>query len=162
MKSLIVGLALSILFVSFTIYQQDHNSYIRALESLKYVADECSASASLYFDKSEYAEGRMVFNQSEGIKAIEYILKKGLKLDDSLNPLPNTYWTEQVDYKVYFYDDSNSTFPFLFVDPDTSFTKTISEPTVIVTINAGKPRYRLSFITASDAIRSSSYEYEGR
>lgn len=177
MKPLIVGLALTILFTSFSIYQLDNNRHIRESEILKYVADECSASGSLYFDKAEFSIGKKVFNDIESLKAIEFIIKKSLHLDDSFNPLPNTYWTETIVFDVYYFDDSltmrkytngvlveqNSfNYPYLFVDSKTSYTKAISEPTVIVTIDAGKPRYRLLFLTPTNVIRSSAYEYQGR
>lgn len=160
MKPLIVGLALAILYTSFMIYQQDNNQFIRALEDLKYVADECSDSASLFYNTSQFGKGKKTFNQIEGKKAIKDILKKNLNLDDTLTPLPGGYWTETIEYDVYFFDDSNTTFPYLFTDPKTSYSKTLTEPTVIVTVNAGKPRFRLSFLNPSDAIRSSAYEYE--
>lgn len=162
MKPLIVGMAIVLLFTAFILFQQDHNKYIRELERLKFIADECSASASLFFDTVEFSEGRKVFNRTESIKALEYILKANLKLDDELKPLPNNYWRDTVKYDVYFFDEGNTTFPFLFTDPKTNYVKTLVEPTVIVTINTGKPRYRLSFVTLTDTIRSSAYEYETR
>jgi len=162
MKPFIFAMALTILYTTFSIYQHDHNAFIRQQEQLKYVADESSASASLFYDTTEYSEGRKVFNRTEGIKALEDILKRNLKLDDFFIPLPNTYWREKIEYKVYFYDESNTTFPFVFTDPTTSYVKTLTEPTVIITVDAGKPRYRLSFLNPVNTVRSSAYEYETR
>jgi len=162
LKVLIVAISITILFTGFLIYQQDNNRYIRELENLKHAADECSASASLLYHPTEFSQGRKIFNQTEGIEAIKYMLKSYLNLDDILMPLDNTYWQDQITYDAYFLDTSNTTFPYLFTDPLTGYVKTITEPTVIVTINAGTPHFRLSFLSPDDAIRSSSYEYDGR
>lgn len=162
MKPLIVGLAIVILFTAFTIYQQDNNTYIRQLEYLKYIADECADSAALYYNTTEFGEGRKVFNQDEGIKAIEYMLKDYLNLYDDLTPKDNSYWVDPIEYNVYFFDYSNTTFPTLFTEPITGYVKSITEPTVVVTINAGRPKFRLPFLSADDAVRTSAYEYQER
>ena len=47
---------------------------------------------------------------------------------------------------VYFIDDSTVTFPYLFIDNITGYSKYVFEPTVIVTIKAGRERMRLPFL----------------
>lgn len=162
MKTLIVTIAITLLYAGFLVYQQDNNRYLREVENLKHAADEASASASLYLDASEFAQGRKVFNRTEGIIAIEFMLRSYLNLDEQLIPLDNTYWQDKITYVLTYFDESNTSFPVLFEDPLTGYVKTITEPTVIVTVNAGRPRYRLSFLSPNDAIRSSCYEHVGR
>ncbi|MGD9679239.1 MAG: hypothetical protein AB7V16_12935 [Vulcanibacillus sp.] len=162
MKSLIVGVALILLYTIFIIYQDDSNTYQRELERLKQVADECASSGALYFYENQYSEGYKVINQTETINAIEYILKYNLKLDDNFNPLSISYWKEHITYNAYFFDDSNTSFPFLYTDPYTGGQKLITEPSVVVIINAGYGDFRLSFLDLNDSIRSSSYEYYTR
>lgn len=173
-----MGIALVILCTIFTVFQQDNDRYIEEYEKLKYTADEVASSGAAYKDLIEYSYGKMVFNYAEGNKAVSYQIKALLKLDDSFNPL-NTYWRDKISYKVYYYDHSNIakiyengslveeksfSFNYLFQDKDTGYTKLIVEPTVIVTINAGKPRFRLTLFDTSniDAIRSTAYEWKGR
>jgi hypothetical protein len=50
--------------------------------------------------------------------------------------------------------------PFLYIDQKTQYTKLITHPTVVVTIDSGKPRFRLSFLRLDDVIRSGSYEHK--
>lgn len=161
MKPLLIGLSVIILYITFTPYQQDNNEYMRQLENLKYVADECAASSSLYLDES-ISDSNIVFNRTEGKKAIEKILQDSLKLDNGLNPLDGSYWQEKIKYDVYYIDDGNTTFPYMFIDKRTGYKKLISEPTVIITIDGGKPRFRLSFLQAKNGVRSSGYEYVAR
>lgn len=175
MKQLIISVAIIIIYSQFIIYQHDHNRYLRELLNLKYVADECSASASLYYDDENLRKGLKVYNIIESERSIKELLKKNLILDDSLKPINNNYWQDNIIYYSYYFDDSGMmkvyknnvlqeqkvfTYNYLFTDPLTGYTKLITEPTVIVTINAGKSRYRLAYINNNrNSIRSSGYEY---
>ncbi len=162
MRDMLFGIAFLLVYTISTVFQQDYNLNQRQLEKVKFVCEEASASASLYHSKTEYAEGREVFDQAEGKKALEDQIKTLLYLDSSFIPTASSYWRDKANYKVYFFDDSNTTYPYVFVDPDTGYTRTITDPTVVVTINTGRPRYRLSFITLTDTIRSSSHEWISR
>jgi len=162
MKSFIVSIALILLFNIYTVFQIDSDTYRRQLERLKFVAEECADSAALYYDLEAYSQGKIIYNQDEGIKAIEYMLKTHLKLDDSLKPVSG-YWQDQIQYDVYFIDEKNYTFPYEFpyefIDARTGYKMYIFEPTVIVTIEAGRGRMRLPFLSINSSIRSSAYEY---
>lgn len=177
MKPLLVGLALIILYSMFIVYQQDNNVFIRQLENLKYVADEAAASGALFFDEAEYSEGRKVYNRTEGNKAIAYMIKNLLRLDNTFTPMADSYWIDTINYDVYYFDDSKIMskysngvlvqeepfeYGFMFEETKANYIKYIDSPTIIVTINAGKPKFRLSFINPTDVIRSSGYEYLGR
>jgi hypothetical protein len=97
-----------------------------------------------------------------------------LNLDSNLEPLSDSYWEEGFDYYSYYIDDSqmlrkykNGVFEDeyifeygnMFVEPITNYHKLITKPTVIVTLDSGKPYFRLSFLEPSDAVRTSAYEY---
>ncbi|OEF99445.1 hypothetical protein BHF71_09035 [Vulcanibacillus modesticaldus] len=161
MKAYIIGVAMFVVFISFTIFQQDYNLYQEHLYNLKFVAEESAASAAQYIDVDNYAEGKIIFNRLEGIEAAEYLIIKQLKLDKNFMPLSNSYWHERIDYRINFFDESNSVFPFLYENSENNFVLTISNPTVVITINAGEPRYRL-FNSLTDAIMIAVYEWKGR
>lgn len=162
MKPLITGLALIIVFSIFAVFQNDNNTYLRQLEYIKYTADECAATANLYYISKDYHNGKKVFNRDECEKAIRDIIVTNLSLNDDLSPLSQSYWTDKITYNVYYYDDSNTIYPFLFTDSLTGYMSSINKPTVIVTITAGRPRFRLNFLQELNiiAIRSSAYEYQ--
>lgn len=160
MKSYIMGFAIFLISMSFTIFQQDYNLHQQHLYSLKFTAEEAAAAAAQYLELNQYKNGRLVFNQAEGTKAAEYIIKQQLKLDDNFAPLFGSYWHDQVQYKIEYFDDSNSTFPFLYTHEMTQISITIAEPTVVVTIDAGKPQYRM-FANPPNAIRVASHSWKG-
>lgn len=162
MMQFIMTTAMIILWTITIIFNQDFNMLQEYYHNLKYICEDAAADASLYYDVEEYSLGRKVFNQAEGIKAIENQIRNSMHLDSNFVPMENSYWTEKVSYKVYFYDDSNTVYPYLFQDQDTMYTKAITSPTVIVTINAGPGRFRLPFIPRYQMIRSSAYEWKQR
>lgn len=163
MKPFIVGFATVLLSVFILVFNQDYRQNNYYCKELKYVAEEASASASLFTNSTDYSNGCIVFNQIEGNKAVKAQIINLLRLDNSLNPLSNSYWTDTISYKVYYFDDSNTSYPFLFKDTDTLFTQVVTDPTVVVTINAGKGRYRIPlFKNTGNFIRSAAHELKRR
>lgn len=161
MKPFILCLAVLFLYSITIVTAQDFRMGQRNNYELRYVTDEISVSASLFCDSSAYSDGRIIYNYDQGLAALEDQLKYLLRLDDSFVPLAGSYWTDPIKYKVYFYDHSNVLrvylngllvdqlpfdFPVLYKDSDTLFTKVVTVPTVVVSINAGRSRYRVSFL----------------
>ena len=158
MKTFIVSLALVILFNIYTVFQIDMDVYKMQLERLKHVAEECADSAALFYDTEQFSYGKIIYNQYEGEKAILYMLKSLLYCDNGLKPTAG-YWQDKILHDAYFIDDSTVTFPYLFIDNITGYSKYVFEPTVIVTIEAGRGRMRLPFLSITSSVRSSAYEH---
>lgn len=143
MKTYIIGIGLSFVFTLFTIYQYEYNLHQEQIFNLKFVAEEAAAGAAQYILLDYYTNGYLVFNQGESIKAVEYILHKNLNLSLELFPGTNSYFTEQISYDIKFFDDLNTNYPYLYEDFTYDFSLTITNPTVVILINAGKPSYKL-------------------
>ncbi len=161
MKAYIIGLALCFVFMIFTTYQSEYNLHQEQAFNLKFVAEEAAAGAAQYILLDQYTNGYLVFNKIESIKAIEYILHKNLKLSLELFPGTNSYFTQQIQYDIRFFDDSNTNFPYLYEDLINRFTLTISNPTVVIIVNAGKSRYKL-IDNPPDVISIAAHEWKGR
>lgn len=159
MKQFIIFIATVFLCMTTLVFNQDEALYVRKNEQLKFVASEAAAAAGQYYNYSEYAEGRKVFNQPEAIRAAEHLIKYNLKLDNGFVPNGNSYWRDQITYQIFFYDDNNTVFPTLYTDPDNNFTIAIGDPTVVVRIIAGRGRFRLTS-TEPIAVRTAAYEWK--
>ncbi len=176
MKPLITGSALVIVFIIVFSFQTDNYEYRLNTKKLKNCSDEAAYSASLYYNQVEKSNGKTVFLEDDGIKAIEHVIKSWLKLDENLMPTNESYWTDAISYKAYFYDDDlrcnvyingirspseefDFVYPFLHEDDELDYVKTIGNANVIVKINAGKAKFTLDFIVEPVVIRTSSYEY---
>lgn len=163
MKAFIVGAAALILSLFCYAFNTDFNLNKHANNELRFVCEEASAAGTLFLEMNQFSTGRIVFNREESLRAIEAVIISMLKLDVNMNPTSESYWQEQISYNAYFYDDSNTTYPYLFTDPETGFVYLVKKPTVIVTINAGKARYSLQFLkNGPDNIRSAAHAWEGR
>ncbi|MFE5324644.1 hypothetical protein ACFQ88_38990 [Paenibacillus sp. NPDC056579] len=160
MKVFILSIVLVLLATIMMVNSQDHNTAQRYLYDLKFVAEEAAAAAAQYYVKNQYAQGRYQFDQDKGIVAAEYVIKKNLKLDDQFVPLSNSYWQEKITYSIEFFDDLNTTYPYLYQHTSGDFTLAIGDPTVVVTINAGKARYRV--LTAPSLYRTAAHTFKER
>jgi|GEM_PF-766708 len=199
MKAFITGIAVLIILILLITFWQDHLSYRLQAELLKHCADEASASAMLYYDNYYNNDtenpikigknfGQVVFDESEGIEAIEHILKNWLKLEGkgSLIPKADSYYKDEINYTAYFFNEvldnsSKEIFncsvykngkkideecfktnnrSYLYKDSQLNYEKLITSANVIITINVGKASFRLSFIKEPILIRSSGYDYE--
>ncbi|WP_291633734.1 hypothetical protein [Clostridium sp.] len=161
MKQFIVGWAIVLLSLNWLSYKQDNYMHQEQMLRLKRVCQEAAVAGAQYFDKSQYRYGKYVFNQSEGTKAVEEIIKYNLKLDNNFVPLANTYWQDKITYTITFLDDSNTVYPLLYTDPSGMLTHAITSPTVVIAINAGKTRYRL-ITNPPTAFRVSAHAWKTR
>jgi hypothetical protein len=160
MKVFIIWMMLLIPDFMFLVYEDQYNRAERHMIQLKYIAEEAAAAAAQYHSKVEYSNGKMVFNQAEAIKATEFVIKTDLNLDNNFVPMAGSYWTDKVTYTINFYDDSNTTYPYLYTHNSSLFTLAIGDPTIIITINVGKPRY--SIVTPpANLFRTAAHEWQG-
>jgi len=178
MKVFIVTVAVVILYSFIVVFSQDYRQAQRNSYRLKYVCEELSATGASFYDQEEFGEGYTIFNTDEGIEAIKDQMVNLLSVDSDLTPVANSYWSKNMEYKVYFYDDSEickvytngeieREEPFSYgsahKDDWTSYNEVIIDPTVVVTINAGPSRFRIKILDPiPDTIRSSSHEWEAR
>ena len=178
MKIFIITVAVVIVYSFTMVFTQDYRQAQRNSYRLKYVCEELSATGALFYNLEDYSKGYTIFSTEEGNNAIKDQLTNLLSVDSSFTPADNSYWSKQLEYKVYFYDDSEIckvysngsfereeafTYGYTHRDDWTLFNTVISDPTVVVTINAGPPRFRVKFLDVlPDIIRSSSHEWEGR
>jgi len=177
-KIFIITVAVVIVYSFTMVFTQDCRQAQRNSYRLKYVCEELSATGASFYDLKDYSEGYTIFNTEEGIAAIKEQITSLLSVDSGLAPLDNSYWSKQLEYKVYFYDDSEIckvyfngsfereeafTYGSTHEDDWTSYNTVISDPTVVVSINAGPARFRVKFLESlPDIIRSSSHEWKGR
>ena len=178
MKIFIITVAVVMLYSFTMVFTQDYRQAQTNSYRLKYVCEELSATGASFFDREKYSDGYTVFKTDEGINAIKDQLTNLLSVESSRAPVANSYWSKNIEYKVYFYDDSGIckvytngspdrekafTYGDLHKDDWTLYNVVISDPTVVVTINAGPGRFRLKFLgPLLDIIRSSSHEWEER
>ncbi len=128
---------------------------------LKFHIQEAAAAAAQYIELEDYGQGRMVFNQVEAVRAAEYVLQRNLHLNDDFSPDKHSYWQETVRYEIEFYDESNTSFPYLYEHDSNYFTLLLTDPTVIVTVDAGPSRLRL-WNDSQGIVRTGAHTWQER
>ncbi|RKJ72756.1 hypothetical protein D7X33_21075 [Butyricicoccus sp. 1XD8-22] len=162
MKEMILGLAMSILAITILLTIGDLDQYKEQRVRLKNVSEEVAAAAAQYKTLESYADGYLHFNQTEGNKAANYTLQRHMNLNNTLVPQIPNYWinTPNIQYQITYIDYSNYTtyltnpadtavaFPkdYTFTHFGETFTTVLFGPSVIVSINAGKPNHRVGFL----------------
>lgn len=161
MKSYIIGLALFILFMAFTIFQADYNRHQEQIQELKYIAEEVAAAAAQYIILNKYREGYLVFNQTAGDLAAFRMVQRNMELDTNLKPSLYSDWQGPITYNVDYYDDLNADYPHELLVAELGQVLTITAPTVVVTINGGRANYRF-YQDPPDIIALAAHEWRGR
>jgi hypothetical protein len=160
MKSFLIGIATVFLYMIVLGLSFDTKMYLEQIKEVRFIAQEVSATSTLFLDLYDYSQGEIIFNEAEALKAIDAQVKELLKLDATGVPLDSSYWQEPAECLVYFYDDSKvcrvykngvlqNTYPFeypyLHQNAEYNHVQTVAAPIAIVNINAGKPRFRFTF-----------------
>lgn len=145
MKWFITGWAFLVLAAFGLVYQHNYNLHQEQIDYLKYVAQEAAAGAAQYFSEEKYGDGYLVYNQTEGNKAANAIVKELLYLNDDMSPTNKTYWkqTNKVTVELQYFDEENYTFPYdyTYEHPNGSTHFIMYGPSVIVKVNVGKAKY---------------------
>ena len=155
-----VSMALLFTFIYAMFLDMDIDSHELHRKHLKGVSEEVAASAAQYFVLSAYGDGFYNFKQSEGDKAANYTLQSSMQLNTENVPLQGAYWQDKtkveltyIDYdtsSLYLADDASSSEPFpnryTFSHFGETHTVTLYGPSVIASINAGKPNYAMSLL----------------
>jgi len=154
----ILGLAVTIVSSFGLVMQQDHHIHQTQYQNLKFYSEEASAAAAQYLDLEEFSEGNFVFNQEEGRKAGESIIRENLNLNEDLEPEEGSYFEDTFEVEFLFYDDTNLDEEAIIYSSG-KFHVVITEPTVVVRINAGDSRHRL--IEPIKIMQVSAHSWEG-
>jgi hypothetical protein len=132
---------------AFVFYQNDMGRYMRAQTALKALAEECAAGAALYFDDEAYAEGHMIFNETEARAYIAHMLTT------SGVPSPDVRAAGSVAATVSFYDDRGSYGAVL------GAFGVVMHPSVVVKLRVEtEDIFRLPFLTVTALEREAMYE----
>lgn len=176
MKTFIIGLALTLVLSTAMIFKMDNDEFQLTQERYKTIANNAADAASLYYNKEQFSNGIKVFNKTSGNQAAKDVILKGLSLNDERKGGITKYALGKHDYYIYFFDETgvlskykngiflsseDIVFPFTFEESLTGYKTQVTEPTVLITIVAGKFDFRESFIHDQELIRTSGYEYVG-
>ena len=170
MKILIIFVSILIINTGALIFQSDFNRFNIFSAFAKDFADEAASSIALYYDEDNYSNGYLVSNKEEAMEHLEFLI-------DSLMKKYNNQGIKDIEYNLYFVDQSNMIyaykngkliyekeieFPFYFNDASEN-SILVSRPSIILNLSINfKDIFRLPFIKQEVVSRSSMYELKSR
>ncbi|MGI6752416.1 MAG: hypothetical protein ACOX4U_07435 [Anaerovoracaceae bacterium] len=139
MKVFLVFISLFMINVSFLSFQGDMNRYIQLRTFLKYQAEECAASAALYYDEESYGNGVMAISMEEATEYMDYTIEQ-------LISSPMIPSGAELLYDIVIQDDEKG-----YLDED-------KIPSVTVTLHMDTPDlFRLPFLEVIEVERKARY-----
>jgi hypothetical protein len=150
---------LTVLFAFIMNIQTNLDTDKTATRQLKNAAELAAHDASLALNSTNLVDGNIVFDIQQATENIKKSLQFHLDLDDSLKPLADSLYQDNITIEhLEFIDDSNATFPYNYFNPRYDIVDTLQGPSVIVVISTDSPRY---FAGDSIKIRQAAvYEYK--
>ncbi|MEI8215745.1 MAG: hypothetical protein WCF96_01485 [Eubacteriales bacterium] len=170
MKVFLIFTSILTINIGALIFQSDFNRFTIFSEVVKNFADEAASSTALYYDEDNYSNGYLVSNKEEAMEHLEFLI-------DSLMKKYNDQGIMDIEYNIYFADQSNMIyafknskmiyekeiiFPFYF-DDESQNSILVSRPSIILNLSLKfNDIFRLPFIKQEVVSRSSMYELKSR
>jgi len=140
MKVFIVFLCILIIFVGFFVYESDLSNYLRIEGYLKNLSEEAACAAAMYYDEARFGQGIYILSETEGRKAVEYIVAEA---NSALSSVREGILTYELD---------------LF-DSEKGFDGTEQRPAAQVTLTyTCDDLFRLPFLRVTSVERRGRYE----
>lgn len=142
MKEIIFTLLVSVVCITFWLWQVDDNNTSLANERLKNAVNYAAHDASLQVDRTELARGRIVFDKDTAEEAFKKTLQENLFLDAELNPKPNTLFKEKLSviHTDYIDNSTITDYPYFYEETNYGIHHWIYGPAVVFAIEVPRPR----------------------
>lgn len=142
MRETIFTLLLSVICLTFWMWQIDDNTTGLANERLKNALNYAAHDACLQINKTELARGVIVFDTTTADEVFQKTLADNLFLDKGLVPKPNTLFKERVSvvFTDYIDDRDGVVFPHLYENSIHGIRQWIYGPAVIYAVQVARPR----------------------
>lgn len=140
---------------------------------IKRVVDECAVGASYYLDTANYSQGFYVYNDSDCLEHVKFILQENMGMRPDFTMPAGKYWTGPAVYYTAITDDLNtlriyrndtllSSNPFVYgndyTDPITGRVVEIVHPSIIVSVDFNVPLRVTRNFDGSHGMSISVYE----
>jgi len=142
MRETIITILLSIVCLTFWIWQVDDNVTSLANERLKNAVNYAAHDASIQIDKKYLGNGRIAFNNAKAEEVFRQTVADNLFLDSDLVPRPNTLFKEKITviYTDFIDDRDGITYPFFYENEAYGIHHWIFGPAVVFAVEVPRPR----------------------
>lgn len=150
-----------IIYLMLYVYNQQNYEWDILRNLIKDANNFAVHDAAQEVNDIEKSRGHIIFNPMAARLTFEDTLQMNLGLDPSFTPKPGSRLRDPVEIiEFIIFDDSNSTFPFLYENTTHSITRWIQGPSVVAVIQTNHPEF-LQRTVVQDPIKVAAvYEYK--
>lgn len=142
MKYTILNAFVLVIYLIFYIYTQQNYEWDIVRNLLKDANNFAVHDAALQVDDNEKSRGRIVFDPVEAKKIFNDTLQKNLGLNATFDPVPGSRLKHSVEILEFrLFDESNTSFPFLFEDPEYGIARWIQGPAIYAVVKTNHPKF---------------------
>lgn len=149
---LILFCGIIVVMSTLTGHYVETSVYTRLDNRLKNVSISAARDSVQFYDLNSYADGYIVFNYEDAVKAVEDNITSSLSIDSDFNPVDGSAWESRVSYTLALFDESleskvfkdgvkidswKFTYPTTYTDEVTGYQFTIDYPGAVVSIDGG-------------------------
>ncbi len=147
MKLFITFLALLIVCLSLLCFSTDIDRYAKLQLHMKALAEDCAAGSMLFTDAGEYAAGRIVINEGDAAKYVDFLLSRASGSHE-------LFREGCLEAEIRLFDEQKG------YEGAESFGITKEHPSCVVLLNwEGPDIFRLPFLELRSASRVAVYEW---
>lgn len=142
MRETIFTILMSVICLTFWMWQVDDNNTVLADTRLKNALNYATHDASLQINKVELGQGKIIFDTFAAENAFKKTLQDNLFLDSNLVPKPNTLFREKltVIYMDYIDDSDGVTYPYFYENAAYGIRRWMHGPSVIFAVEVPRPK----------------------
>ncbi|WEK55185.1 MAG: hypothetical protein P0Y55_03720 [Candidatus Cohnella colombiensis] len=140
MAKLVFGILMTVIWWMIHALQIDEELALNKVFEAKRAINRAAHAAAQQVNQEELEQGRVLI-QEEMAKAlaIRYLMEN-LRLDDNLQPLPDSFLREAIEVKVFEIVNSDETFPYIYRNGTYDFEAIFEHPGVVMIVHVKYPR----------------------
>lgn len=160
MKETVFALLMSVICLTFWMWQVDDNNTGLANERLKNAVNYAAHDASLQINKTELSKGRIIFDYALAEGIFRQTLQDNISLENDLTPKPHTLFKEQLTvlYADYIDDEDGVSYPYFYENNTYGIHHWINGPAVVFAVKVPRPQV-FSVNPVYDLIKWAVFEY---
>ncbi len=150
-----------VFFIFTWLYQEQNNQWELTLTNLKNSNNLAVHDAILFPDPHALSEGKLIIDKNEALDRFKETLQLNLGLNETMDPKPGSPMRAPVEIVEFIiFDDTNSTFPFLYENPTYHVSKYLHGPAAFAVIKTDYPKIINRFGTGSDILVPAIEEFK--
>lgn len=160
MKETIFAILMSVVCLTFWMWQVDDNNTVLANERLKNAINYAAHDASLQINRAEMARGRIVFDHVLAESVFRKTLQDNLLLENDLTPKPNTLFKAPLTvlFAGHIDDDDGVAYPYFYENNTYGIHRWINGPAVIFAVRVPRPQV-FNVNPVYDLVKWAVFEY---